>query len=220
MSGRHLGRHLLRVVKETAGTPGPDLCIPVGTPTRALLRPVATRKELVNAGDVRMLTEWRNRFARSFLTEFNATEQRTRSWLVETVGPSDRKILFMVDDLSECTYGHMGLAFIDWEKASGEVDAVVRGREAPSGLMKLALREMILYAHYKLLLSHVVVRVLSDNTAVDFYRRVGFIEEKRVPLRRVEEEGLIRWVEDGSLEAAERSIVHMSFPLKDDLPVG
>ena len=44
-----------------------------------------------------LITAWRSTHAKALLTEFEATVPRTRSWLADIVGPSDSKILFMVD---------------------------------------------------------------------------------------------------------------------------
>lgn len=156
-----------------------------------------------------MLTEWRNRFVQAFLTEFEATESRTARWLAEVVGPREGKILFMVDDLNGRTFGYMGLDYIDWEQAYGEADAIVRGAEAAPGTMKRALQTLLSWARGQLGLRELGVRVRSDNTALEFYRKVGFHEMRRVPLRRLEEPQMIRWVEDASLESSKVHLVHM-----------
>lgn len=215
MSNCQLGRNLFAVLKATAGMPGPAVVIPVGSPPEALLRPVATKEELLNAEDIRMLTDWRNRFVQAFLTEFTATESRTARWLVEVVGPKEGKILFMVDDLNSRTSGYMGLDYIDWDQAYGEADAIVRGAEAAPGTMKCVLQTLLAWAQGQLGLRELGVRVRSDNSALEFYRKVGFQEVRRVPLRRVEEPQMIRWVEDESLESAKVYLVHMRWQAKN-----
>lgn len=207
------GRELLAMLKAHARPHGPTLSLPVGSPVEAILRPVATREGQLNAEDVRVLTEWRNRFVQSFQTEFQADEDRTARWLTQTVGPEDTRILFMVDDGSDGrTIGYMGLAFIDWEKGVGEADAIVRGAPAPHGLMSRALRTMLAWGRSQLGLATLGVRVRSDNSAVSFYRKLGFHEVKRVPLRRIEREGMVEWREDESLVPREPQLVHMLFP--------
>lgn len=209
MRDTQIGRLFLAALKATAGMPGPSVMIPVGSPPIAFLRPVATKRELLNATDVRVLTDWRNRFVHAFLTEFVATESRTAEWIVEVVGPNEGKILFMVDDQNGHTSGYMGLDYIDWDQAYGEADAVVRGADAAPGTMKCALETLLAWAQGQLGLSKLGVRVRSDNTALNFYREVGFQEIFRVPLRSVEEPGMIRWVEDPSVKATETYLVHM-----------
>jgi RimJ/RimL family protein N-acetyltransferase len=115
----------------------------------------------------------------------------------------------MVDDVQNRTVGYMGLAFIDWVNGTAEADAVVRGGDATRGLMSKALGTMLRWAKGQLGISQLGVRVRSDNSALEFYRKFGFCEVQRIPLRRVEQENMIQWVEDPLLQIAEPSLVHM-----------
>jgi RimJ/RimL family protein N-acetyltransferase len=206
------GRGLLQAVKACTTSRYPVLSIPVGQPLEALLRPVVTREGSLVADDVRALTEWRNQYVPAFLTEFHATENRTARWLTDTVGPDDTRILFMIDDARGATFGYMGLAFIDWLRGSAEADAVVRGATAAPGTMTQALRTMLQWAQVQLGLHTFGVRVRSDNTALEFYRKFGFCEVRRVPLRKVECTDMVKWVEDPSLSPVEPRLVHMLLP--------
>lgn len=203
------GRELMQAAKASAGAGEATLCLPVGRPAAGLLRPVATRRGGTSPEDVRAITDWRNRFVQSFLTEFVANEERTERWLVESVGPDDTRILFMVEDGDGRTVGYMGLAFIDWETGYAEADAVVRGADAPPGLLTRALETMWSWGRGDLGLTRMGVRVRSDNPAIAFFQKMGFRERSRVPLRPEQERDRRRWVEDPSLEAGEPSLVHM-----------
>ncbi|HTH46055.1 MAG TPA: GNAT family N-acetyltransferase [Candidatus Limnocylindria bacterium] len=211
VSARPAGRELLLSLKEAAGLPGPPLRLVIGQPPVALLRVVATQAGRIQAGDIRYLTEWRNRFVTSFLTEFTATEARTEKWLAEIVGPADSKILFMVDAPDGRTFGYMGLAFIDWAKGCGEADAIVRGGDAPPGTMRQALVALLLWARHSLGLSRLGVRVRSDNPALNFYQKLGFVENFRTPLLRTGRNGETVWVEDPGLKSGDPALVHMAW---------
>lgn len=188
-----------------------DFSIPVGDPCEAVLRPVVSVAGRVKANDVRVLTEWRNRFVSSFLTEFEATEARTAAWLTDVVGPDPTRILFMLDDVHGRTIGYLGLAFIDWEERTGEADAIVRGVEAQPGIMSKALLALLHWAHHEHGLTKALsVRVRSDNPAVHFYLKHG-IETRRVPLREIKEPGMTRWVEDDSLASSATELVYITF---------
>jgi RimJ/RimL family protein N-acetyltransferase len=89
----------------------------------------------------------------------------------------------MVDTLDGRTIGYMALAFINWELRTGEADAIVRGLPAPKGLMMLALKSLLAWGQSQLGLTHFQVRVRSDNSAIEFYRKIGFVEFSRVRLR-------------------------------------
>ena len=195
MSG---GRELLLALKANATANAPSLCIPVGLPVEAVLRPVATAPERLNANDVRVLTEWRNRFVSSFLTDFEATEARTAQWLTDVVGPDPARILFMLDDARGETVGYLGLAFIDWATLTGEADAIVRGAETAPGVMGRAMFTLLDWARGQLGLKSVGARVRSDNPALRFFLKFA-VETKRVPLRAIEDGDMIRWVEDETL---------------------
>ncbi|HET9479672.1 MAG TPA: GNAT family N-acetyltransferase [Pyrinomonadaceae bacterium] len=200
------GGELLQALKAVSQT------IPVGDPAEAVLRPVATAAANLNRNDVRVLTEWRNRYVTSFLTEFAASEARTERWLTKTVGPDPTRILFMLDDLNGHTLGYLGLAFIDWEKRTGEADAIVRGVDSGPGLMSRALLTLLGWAHQQLgLTTSLSVRVRSDNpAALRFYLKFG-VETRRVSLREVAEPDMRRWVEDESLSVSPVQLVYVSF---------
>ncbi|MCM3871757.1 MAG: GNAT family N-acetyltransferase [Pyrinomonadaceae bacterium] len=207
------GLELLKALKSTTTANAPWLSIPVGSPVEAILRPVATSAGRLNANDVRVLTEWRNRFVRSFLTQFEAAETSTETWLTEMVGPDPSRILFMLDDARGQTVGYLGLAFIDWEQYSGEADAIVRGAEVAPGVMAKAMFTLLDWAREQLELTRLSARVRSDNPALPFFLKIG-TEVRRVSLRSEEEPGMIRWVEDESLAPSEPALVYIVFPSK------
>jgi RimJ/RimL family protein N-acetyltransferase len=204
------GEELLLALKANSSPGAPCLCIPVGLPVEAVLRPVATAAGRLNANDVRVLTEWRNRFVDSFLTQFEATEARTEKWLTEVVGPDPTRILFMLDDARGQTVGYLGLAFIDWKQLTGEADAIVRGANMAPGTMAKAMFTLLDWAREQLGLKSVGARVRSDNPALRFFLKFA-TENKRVPLRRIEEPDIIRWVEDETLVDAAASLVYITF---------
>jgi len=201
----------LQAIKQAArGASG--LCLPVGRPPIVLLRPVSTTAGRLDAKDVKVLTEWRNRYGTSFLTEFQATEDRTADWLTHSVGPDGTRILFMVDGISDAiTIGYMGLAFIDWDQHYGEADAIVRGLPAERGVMRQALVALLTWAKESLGLTSFGVRVRSDNPAISFYAALGFHAVRRVPLRRCKksDSGMIVWSEDSGAPVEEPFLVHM-----------
>jgi hypothetical protein len=108
----------------------------------------------------------------------------------------------------------MGLAFIDWEAGSAEVDAIVRGAKAPPDLMARSILTMWSWGRSALGLERLLGRVRSDNPALQFFEKVGIREHDRVPLRREEAGDEARWVEDPSLDAGDPSLVHME--LRED----
>ncbi len=209
-----IGRDWLRSLKSSAGHPGSPACLFVGNPPIATLRVVATQPDRLASDDVACLTKWRNRFVTSFLTEFVATDVQTGRWLTDVVGPDDTKLLFMADGLDGRTFGYLGIAFIDWERGYGEADAVVRGGHATPGTMGTALRTLMAWARSELGLAEIGVRVRSDNPALGFYRKLGFVEKSRTPLRKTVTGDKTIWTEAPGLETPSPSLVHLRWPVR------
>jgi len=206
----YAARDLFQALKENSTLNRPCLSIPVGYPVEAFMRPVCTSTGQLNENDVRILTEWRNRHVHSFLTEFEATETRTAAWLTEVIGPDPTRIMFMLDDLNSQTIGYLGLGFIDWERQEGEADAAVRGVKAAPGIMTRAFLTLLGWTYEQLGLKIIRGRVRTDNPALRFFLKLA-TETKRVPLRRIEEPGMVRWVEDETLVTSPVSLVHLTF---------
>jgi RimJ/RimL family protein N-acetyltransferase len=210
MIGIKMGKNIVSILKDSAGLPGSEICIPVGKPVTCFLRPIATNPNLLNKNDINNLTNWRNRYVSAFLTEFQATEERTANWLTEVVRHNDNKILFMLEDLHGVSFGYMGLDFIDWKNKYGEADAIVRGGHAPAGTMKLALQTLINWSREYLELSNLNVRVRSDNTAINFYQKAGFHETHRICLERNSKNNVVSWVETDRSDS-NLSLVYMKY---------
>lgn len=206
---RTQGRELLLAMKRSARAEGPTVGIAVGTPIVGVLRPIAASSDDIASSDVTTLTVARNRYVHSFLTEFEATDNQTRNWLINTVGPNDSKLLFMCDDATGKPIGYMGLDYIDWHRGTGEADSVVRSAASTPGFMTLSLRTLMRWAETQLGLDQLSVRVRSDNPALGFYENAGFVEYQRVPLVRLVEPGLVRWTESESAASSGVTLVYL-----------
>jgi RimJ/RimL family protein N-acetyltransferase len=178
-----------------------------------VIRPISTIKGHTDALDVKLLTDWRNLHVKSFLTEFTSTPERTNAWLTGPVHSNMGKMLFMVETPDGERVGHVGLVFIDWRRAYGEADAIVSGGNSPRGLMKSSLLALMQWARDALGLRTLAVRVRSDNSAVDFYRKVGFSEYRRIPLVATDVPGGVDWTEDPDAVDASASLVYMQLEL-------
>lgn len=207
------GQQLFAAIKQTTRAGQPGLVLPVGQPLAAVIRPIATVPGHTDALDVQLLTDWRNRHVKSFLTEFVSTPERTTGWLTGAVHANAGKMLFMVETLDGERVGHVGLGFIDWQRGYGEADAIVSGGKSPPGLMKASLLALMRWARDALGLQTLAVRVRSDNTAVDFYRKVGFREYQRVPIVARAVPGGTDWSEDPQAVDAPASLVYMQLEL-------
>jgi RimJ/RimL family protein N-acetyltransferase len=173
------------------------------------LRPVRAATATAGDPDVQLLTDGRNAHVQAFLTEFVATNERTAAWLRQVVTPNPGKVLFVLEG-EDGPVGYMGLDFIDWDARSGEIDAIVRVHPRHPGAMSTGTQSLIAWARSELDLDEINVRVRSDNLALEFYRRLGFRELARVPLRREPDPAGERtvWSEDPALADPELWLVH------------
>ena len=159
------------------------------------LRPVQASAERVSERDVAVLTEWRNRNRRYFLTDFEATLEGTRRWLTSISGPDATRILFMIDRADGVTFGHVGLCNVRPAQRYAELDNVVRGGEGSPGAMTAAVTALANWARTTVGIEHLWVRVMADNPAVAFYESLGFRKVKDVPLEYVQEGARGSWQE-------------------------
>ncbi|MBK1621328.1 hypothetical protein CKO42_23515 [Lamprobacter modestohalophilus] len=151
------------------------------------LYPIDCRAENIDPEILVMLTEARNSNRDSFLTFFTATPERTKKWLSEQVAADSTRILFAIKEIqSNELYGYMGLAYGNSDGSRIEGDAIVRHvNKTEPGLMRLAFLRLVDWAKVSLGIEQIWLRVLSDNPAVGFYQRCGFIPVSEVPLHEV-----------------------------------
>ena len=209
------GKQLFAALKATSRANQASLVLPVGHPVSAVIRPVPTVQGWLDPVDVELLTLWRNQHVKSFLSEFVANDERTAKWLTDAVHANLSKMLFMVESLHGERFGHIGLGFIDWNEGYCEADAIVSGGNSPKGLMKESLLILMRWARDVLGLKKQVVRVRSDNSAVEFYRKVGFEEYQRIPLVTSKGTDGMNWHESPNAKGYAASLVYMRLDLKD-----
>ncbi len=150
----------------------------------ALLLPVC---ELHATDDalVALLSRWRRENQHAYPTRFTVTDEGTKTWLRRGVLDVPDRQLFLVLDRHGYPAGHLGFANCLHDQCVMEIDNVVRGSPtAPKGLMTAALETMLAWAHRTLWPDSFSLRVLASNShAVAFYRKRGFSECQREPLR-------------------------------------
>jgi RimJ/RimL family protein N-acetyltransferase len=210
---RLFGRKLMQFLKKQDCPPDESFSMKIRNAPEVRLRMISTSNP--KEDDMIYLSEWRNRYVRSFLTEFHATPQRTRTWVTRAVAQDLSRILFMIEEPGRPPLGYIGLAFIDYDRHVAEADSVVRGNSGHPGIMTKALQTLIEWAQADLGIKKIGVRVLSDNPAVAFYEKFGFRDVKRTPLQREVSPGFVIWKEaigEKDNTSGIRWLVHMELP--------
>ncbi|WP_138495930.1 GNAT family N-acetyltransferase [Paenibacillus pinistramenti] len=209
-------KDILRAYKQASVDELPGYCIPifVNGRQRGRLRPVTA--DLLNREDeIEMMTQWREASSSWFTSQFPMSAEGTKRWIKEQVIEADDRILFMVEDEELTPVGQVGLLHYDDQAKECEFDNLLRGRKGKFGnIMVYALIALGEWSITVLGLQTGYIRVLADNfRAIRIYQSLGAQEVERIPLVKVELDGVLRWVPSeqpaGEGEAAERELLTM-----------
>ena len=175
-----------------------EYSLPIVTNGRPVgrLRPI-TQSSLEKESDIELLAKWRQSAQYWFPSQFNITHEGTKRWLEKQVLELKDRILFFVEKEADIPIGHLGLFRIDYKNKSCEIDNVVRGVSGSFlGGMLHACISLLQWTFETLGIENVYLRVASNNKrALKLYTQLGFKEILRVPLRKVQEEKIIKWLE-------------------------
>jgi len=153
--------------------------------------------DLDDSGDdeiIEKLTRWRNANRECFFTQFEATPERTRKWIISSALPATNRILFLVRDAAGSPIGNIGLCNIT--AISAELDNVLRGEPlAIRGFMAHATSALLRWTRHQLGIRRINLHVFSDNErAIKLYEAVGF--------SRGESQGITRTLVSGEVHIA------------------
>jgi len=179
------------------------------------LRPVTFDYKVSMPGIVNELSEWRRENPDAGTGTFEVTDERTEKWLKTFILENERRILFIIMDLNNENIGQIGLAGFDFENASSDIDAVLRGKkDTAKGIMGAALEAIIRWGKTELQLKNIFLDVFNDNKhAISFYINHGFCEEGRIALVQKSYENEVKWEMDYDLNPglAERRYIRMRY---------
>jgi glycosyltransferase involved in cell wall biosynthesis/RimJ/RimL family protein N-acetyltransferase len=162
------------------------------------------------------LAKWRDENSSAYPTRFPVTIDGTEKWLRSRILDADDKILFLVLDKGGNVVGHVGLANVLNEAQEVEFDNILRGeKQAEPGIMTLAMQTLLQWAQETLRPKRIFLRVFNDNQhAITFYRRIGFVDEKLQPLKRIVSGELISYVSgEEQNQPADSYFLHMDYPI-------
>jgi RimJ/RimL family protein N-acetyltransferase len=163
-------------------------------------------KELIHA-----LTEWREKSAWFFPSQFTVTVEGTEKWLLHQLLQKKDRILFLIK-IEDTTVGHMGLYTFNYSEESCEIDNVVRGLSEYPGIMSNALAALISWTFSDLKIKNLYLRVFEDNPrAIALYERLGFVTVRRIPLVKHISDTMTSWEESDSIKKAERYFILMKY---------
>ncbi len=148
---------------------------------------------------ISILAQWRDKNNIWFPAQFRVTFDGTKKWAKEQLlDKRDRILFFLQAEKSKDPFGHIGLYRFNYTEKSCEIDNVIRGIESKEtrGGMTIGLQLLIDWTYTYLKVERLYLQVFSDNEkAISLYKRVGFEEVERTPLRKKIENDVVSWVE-------------------------
>ena len=122
------------------------------------------------------LTQWRNTNRQFFATHFNATMERTLSWINTVIIPDPTRLLFMIDTPDGTHVGHLGVTSLNTSRP--ELDNMIRGRSA--GGPKIMYWAEVALVHWLFTQPQVLsvhLKVFSHNwIPISIHRSIGFTD--------------------------------------------
>lgn len=176
----------------------------------AYLRAV-TKESARNSQEIKHLAKWRRASQRWFPSQFRVTVKGTQNWATEQLINKEDRILFMIDDLSYRSIGHVGLYRFNWQKKTCEIDNIVRGERSMPGIMTEAIQTLCMWGKKELGVRGYTLSCFADNEkAIALYKRCGFKEDERIPLVKIQKKAAVIWEElPDTTKKAQRYLLHM-----------
>lgn len=158
-----------------------------------------------------LLSRWRVENPGLSPARFPVSNERTEKWLRNSILENDYRVMFMIQNEHRENIGHIGLSGMNFETSTVRIDSVMKGvkKECP-GIMARVIEFLKDLCREQLEAQSVDLVVLDDNTrAIRLYEKCDFEVNSSIPLRKIEHDGEINWVEDMSLDKPEKCFLHM-----------
>ena len=132
------------------------------------------------------LTRWRKKYMKYFLTQFNASTNRTKSWLENIVIPSSDRLLFLILNEDNNLIGNFGIADILFDQC--ELDNLIRGEKGGHPkLIYFSELSLLKWLFLEKNVKRVNLHVFANNLpTIKLHKSVGFVEIGRRKLERVQ----------------------------------
>lgn len=144
---------------------------------------------------IKLLAKWRKKHEFWFPAQFKITAEGTKIWLKQKVIDTVDRLLFIIQVDSKYI-GHVGLFRFNFDKSTCEIDNIIRGESPFPGIITNAITYMMDWGKKELGLKGYTLETSSDNLrALKLYKRLGFIEFRRIPAIHVKRKDRMEWIE-------------------------
>ncbi len=158
---------------------------------KAYLKPV-TLETLGNSDILKALTIWRNANMENFMTSFEATPERTRVYLENTLSGYSRQMLFLIYEGGQLV-GQVG--FKDLNAQEAIMDNGMRGERSQNPkIMVNAHRALAIWLFKEAKIKQMIGWLFADNiTGIMMNKQIGWSSWIRHPLEKVQKDDGILW---------------------------
>ena len=157
-----------------------------------MMRPL-TARHLDKMNVIEKLTDWRNVNMANFLTHFEASTERTQTWVQNVLLASRGQMLWLVYNQNGDLVGHYG--FKNLTPQSVMLDNAIRGeRQGHPKLFVMAGKALVQWLWQMTSVQRIEAYVMANNIAsIMMNRQIGFQGWRLKPLVRRITEGTTHW---------------------------
>lgn len=175
-----------------------------------------SRRDLEDFRLITNLTDWRNANRRFFLTQFEATPERTLRWLEQEVISDKSRILFLIKTDAGVPIGHLGVLGIGTD--SPELDNMIRGQTGGDAqLMARAEVSVIAWCFNRPAVKKICLNVFSNNwLPIGVHQSIGFKPKGIRKLTKVDDgQEVVLLIEGDRGEAQRFGLLRMELDRRD-----
>lgn len=163
---------------------------------------------------ITLFSEWRGKFMRYFLTQFESSPDLTIKYLLNISLKQNNRILFAIYEDEELV-GHIGLCNIN--ETQSELDNFIRGKKTKNDdLIYFAEKALIYWAIDMIQIEKFYARCLSINVqALSLHARFGFTLKERQFIRMIERENSFSYEASDEAQSTEKFYLDIIETTKD-----
>ncbi|MEW6671037.1 MAG: GNAT family protein [Thermodesulfobacteriota bacterium] len=155
------------------------------------IRAVSTKMPRIDEFIIKA-THARNTWREAFLSEFNASTDRTFRW-IKTIENNPFQVLFSVENFKKISFAHIGITFDSIDKTF-EIGQIVRFEEGCKGGMTQALLLLCEWTFNNFDVPYIFLKCVAENSkAMAMYQRCGFKETSWIPFFKYRKNDEIIW---------------------------
>jgi hypothetical protein len=165
---------------------------------------------------IETMARFRTLYRENFLSQFEATPENKRNWLIHSVLANDRKMLFLVETLEGKIMGQDGFT-LDEDGRTFYLDASMRWERGSGNLFQRGGVERSAMGFCLLGREKCVVEIFKSNAiVVDNSLRAGFTVEKEFHLRVERKDGIVSYLKEKDSGRVNTDAILLSLGLGKD----